>query len=336
MRVLVIGGTGNISTAIVHELLARGDDVTLYTRGHNSIPAGCRSLVGDRTQHAIFEAQMADAGPFDAVIDMVGYAAEDANSAVRAFRGRVEQYLFCSTVDVYTKPAACYPVNEDAPRHPSPAFQYAYQKALCENILLDAHARGDVPVTLLRPAATYNESWSPVSLLGPGSTLLRRIQQGQPVIVLGDGSSLWSSCHRDDVARAFVAALGNPATLGQAYNLSGDEWITWEAYYQTVASVLQAPAISFIRIPTRVLARMAPRDAEGCMENFQYHSVYNNFAAKATLGFQYTVYWEAGVQAMVAWHEARGLLADVPAYPLYDAIIAEWQQLEQTFSLRHE
>ena len=335
MRVLVIGGTGNISTAITRELLARGDDVTLYTRGHHRIPAGCRSLVGDRTQHAAFEAQMADVGPYDAVIDMVGYAAEDAASAVRAFRGRVGQYLFCGTVDVYTKPAACYPVSEDFPRHPSPTFHYAYQKMLCENILFEAQAKGELPVTVLRPAATYNATWSPIAMLGPGTALLRRIRLGQPVIVLGDGSSLWSSCHRDDVARAFVAALGNPATFGQAYNLTGDECMTWEAYYQTVARVLQAPAVSFIRIPTCMLSRMAPRDAEGCVENFQYHSVYHNISAKTTLGFQYTVCWEAGVQSMVAWHEERGLLADIPAYPLYDAVIAEWQQLVQSLFLHH-
>src|SRR5512133_1567093 len=115
MHILLLGGTGNISAPIPQALLQRGDQVTLYNRGSHPIP-GAHQITGDRTNHARFEQQMAEAGPFDCVIDMVAYQPEDARSVVRAFRGRVGQYIFCSTVDVFTKPAPAYPIHEDSPR----------------------------------------------------------------------------------------------------------------------------------------------------------------------------------------------------------------------------
>lgn len=158
MRVLVVGGTGLISTATVRELVARRDDVALFNRGETAAaPPGVHHLAGDRTHLPAFERRLTDAGPFDAVIDMVGFLPAEAESAVRAFRGRTAHYVFCSTVDVSTKPAARYPITEEAERRPSPAFPYALRKAECEAILWAAHARGDLPVTALRPAHIYGE-----------------------------------------------------------------------------------------------------------------------------------------------------------------------------------
>lgn len=128
MKILIIGGTGLISTAITEQLLARGDEVTRYNRGLRAQPvAGVRTTHGDRTDYATFEQQMAEAGRFDCVMDMVGYKPEDGPSVVQAFTGRTDHFIFCSTVDVYTKPAAHYPIREDAPREPSVEFNYAYR-----------------------------------------------------------------------------------------------------------------------------------------------------------------------------------------------------------------
>jgi nucleoside-diphosphate-sugar epimerase len=167
---------------------------------------------------------MAGVGPFDCVVDMIGYLPEDVQSAIRAFRGRVGQYIFCSTVDVYTKPAQHYPIREDAEQEPSPSFPYALNKAGCENILLEAHRRGDFPLTIIRPAQTYGEGGALVHTLGFGTYYLDRVRRGKPIIIHGDGSSLWAACHRDDVGRAFAGAVGNAQALGRAYNVTGAEW----------------------------------------------------------------------------------------------------------------
>jgi nucleoside-diphosphate-sugar epimerase len=329
MRVLIIGGTGNISTAITRSLIERGDDVTLFTRGRSEVPVSGRVkvLLGDRTDHAAFEAQVAAAGRFDCVIDMIGYHPADAESVVRAFRGRIGHLVFCSTVDVFTKPALRYPVCEDSPRGASPTFPYAYDKAVCENLLVEAHVRGDFPVTILRPAATYNDASFPISLFGPGPVLLKRIRQSQPVIVLGDGSSFWVSCHRDDVARAFVAAAGTPEVFGKSYVVAGEEWMTWREYYATVGRVMNTPPVKAVGIPTALLGRALPRAAEWCVENFQYPNVFDSAAARSDLGFRYTIPWEEGVRRMVAWHDARGTIDASPSYPLYDRILDSWERL---------
>jgi nucleoside-diphosphate-sugar epimerase len=336
MNILLIGGTGNISAPMPQALIDRGDQVTLYNRGHHAVP-GVRQIVGDRGSYPHFEQQMAEAGPFDCVIDMIAYQPEDAHSVVRAFRGKVGQYIFCSTVDVFTKPAPSYPVREDSPRSANPAFEYAYNKVLCEQILEEASSQGDFPLTILRPAATYNDTWAPISLLGSGPALLKRIRTGQPVIVLGDGASFWTSSHRDDVAAAFINAAGNPRTYNRAYNVTGDEWITWQAYYDTARQVMSAQPIQFVPIPAGLLARITHGAANWCAWNFQHNNIFDNTAAKTDLGYRYTISWAEGVRRMVAYHDARGAIDASPIDPVYEQVLkiftAHAQQMEQEMAL---
>ena len=220
MRVLIIGGTGLISTAITRFLVERGDDVTLYNRGQTDadIPEGYDTITGNRKDYAAFEAQMAEAGNFDAVIDMIGFIPADVESAIRAFHGNIGQFIFCSTVDVYTKPAQRYPIREDAARQPMPSFPYAYNKATCERLLEAAHERGDFPVTIIRPAHTYGEGRGLIHSFGLGGAYyFHRIRNGKPIITHGDGFSLWAACHRDDVGRAFAEAVCHEKTFGKGY-----------------------------------------------------------------------------------------------------------------------
>ena len=328
MNVLVIGGTGLISTGITRQLVARGDDVTLYNRGQREadIPEVTR-ITGDRTDYRAFEAQMAEAGPFDAVIDMICFRPEETESAVRAFRGRTAQYVFCSTVDVYTKPAGAYPVREDAERQPSPSFPYAYDKARCERLLEQAHTRGDFALTMIRPAWTYGESGTIIHTLGWNTYLLDRLSKGRPVILPGDGTSFWVACHRDDVARAFVGALGNERASGKAYHVTGEEWMTWNAYHRVVADALDAPPPKLVHIPTDLLGSVAPKRAEWCVENFHYNNLFDNAAAHADLGFRYTIPFAAGARRLIEWHRARGGFENCDDHPFYDAIIDAWERL---------
>jgi nucleoside-diphosphate-sugar epimerase len=330
MRILIIGGTGNISTAVTRYLAAKGYEVILYNIRDRDIPflGNVRTITGDRTLLSAFEKDMGMLDGLDCVIDMICYRPEEAESVVRAFTGRVNHLIFCSTVDVFTKPAHTYPVREDAERKPNPVFSYAFQKAQCEFVLEKAAARGDFKLTILRPVATYNDTWCPLSLIGPGPAFMKRIRQGQPIIIMGDGTSFWTSCHRDDTARAFAGAACNPIAYGKSYNLSGDETMTWEAYYQTVARVMGAPPLSLLRIPAGVLARMAPKSAEWCELNFQYNNIFDNSAAKKDLEFAYTVTWEEGVRRMVAYNDEKGWIDAAEPFPIYEKIVESWQRFE--------
>ena len=340
MRILIIGGTGLISTAITRALIARGDDVTLYNRGYKKadIPEGYTTITGNRKDYATFEAQMAEAGNFDAVIDMIGFVPADAESAIRAFRGRIGQFIFCSTTSVYTKPARHYPIREDAERQPIPSWPYAYNKEKCERLLEDAHKRGDFPVTTIRPAYTYGEGHWLIHSFGVWQDTywfnhIDRIRLGKPIITHGDGSSLKQACHRDDVGRAFAEAVGNEQTFGKAYNTAGEEPMTWNQYHQTVAQAMNAPEPELIHIPTDLLFEIAPKEAEQCRREGQYTEIFDNTAAKADLNFRYTIPFIEGVRRVVAWIDARGHIHDEDEPEIYDKIIERWRYLstKETF-----
>ena len=327
MKILIIGGTGLISTAITKQLLERGDEVTLYNRGKSEarIPEGATILNGDRKQYAEFEKQMADAEHFDCVIDMVGFVQEDAQSVIRAFEGRIGHFIFCSTVCVYGGPASHYPITEDEPRNPTGS--YGANKIKCEDLLMTADASGAFPVTIMRPSQTYGEGGTIVHSIGGRTYYLDRIRKGKPIIVHGDGSCLWAACHIDDVARGFVGAAGNEKAFGKSYNVTGEEWMTWNRYHEGVAEALNAPKPTFVHIPTDLMARIARKHFGISIDIFQYPSIFDNSAAINDLGFKYTIPWVEGVKRTVAWLDEKGKIENSDDEPFDDKIIATWNQL---------
>lgn len=325
MRVLIVGGTGLISTVASRELLARGHSVTLFNRSKTAtrFAGDVERINGDRTDHPAFEMHMRGLGAFDCVLDMVCFVPADADSVVRAFAGRTAHYVLCSSVDAYAKSHVGYPVNEDRPLEPVSA--YGRDKAHCERILTAAHARGDLNVTIIRPATVYGEGSAPSHTFGRKTTFLDRIRKGRPVVVHGDGSSVWCWCHCDDAGRAFAAAAGNPRTFGRAYHLAGAERMTWAHYYGLVAQALDAPVPVIVRIPTDVLARMAPGRAQVTRENYQFNNIFDTSAARDDLDFRHTVPVLEGVRRNYAWLVENGRIENCDDDPFDDRIIAAWQ-----------
>jgi len=330
MRVLIIGGTGIISTGITRQLVERNDDVVLYNRGQTSslVEGDYTTITGNRKNFPVFEKQIQEAGTFDCVIDMFCFLPKEAESAVRAFKGRTGQYIFCSTVDVYTKPAITYPIVETAERKPSKKFSYAYNKARCEELLFAAHECGDLAVTSIRPGHTYGEGGNNlIHPFGFGNSYLDRIKKALPIILHGNGTSFWPTCHRDDVAVAFVGALGNEKAKGRSYHAAGEEWMTWKQYHQRLAEAIGAPAPQFVYIPTDVLVRMEPQAAAWCEMNFSYNNLFDNTAARKDLGFRVTIPWIEGVRRTIAWLEENDRLEKSEDFPIYDRIIESWQRV---------
>jgi len=327
MKILILGGTGLISTAITREFLAQGDEVTLYNRGQAEarFPDGAKRLYGDRNDFAAFEAQMTDAGHFDCVIDMICFTPEQAQSDLRAFRGRAGHFIFCSTVNVYTKPADHYPIREDARREPI-NDDYGTKKAQCEDIFLTAHS-ADFPVTIIRPGATYGEGGLIIHTFGWNTTFLDRLRKGKPVVVHGDGTALWTMCHIEDVGHAFVTAAGNIAAYGKAYHATGEEWMTWDRFHEIVAQGIGAPPPKLIHIPTDLLGKIAPVRAGITVNNFYGNNIFDNTAAKTDLDLHYTVTWLEGVRRTVAWLDANHKIANSDDDPFDDRIIAAWEHL---------
>ncbi|MBC8143259.1 MAG: NAD-dependent epimerase/dehydratase family protein [Armatimonadetes bacterium] len=332
MRVLIIGGTGLISHAITRRMIAQGGfDITHYNRGQRArkYDAPVRTITGDRYDYPAFAAQMRDlqdAGSgFDVVIEMIGYKPADIESLREAFAGRVGQVVFCSTVDVYSKPPARYPVPNDADQSHPADWDYAQNKAACEALLRAAHQRGDFPVTILRPAHTYDDHGALLHSFIAGTAYLDRIRRGLPIITHGDGESLWVSCHADDVATAFVNACDNDKTFGRGYALPGHEWRTWNDVHRTVAKAIVAPPPRLVHIPTDLLARLSER-ANVCRINFRYNNIFETAEARADLGFDPQITFAEGTKRVYDTLDAAGKIASAESDPEWDVILRLWEK----------
>jgi len=334
MKYLIIGGTGLISTPMTRFLLERGEDVTLYNRGQRKVrfPSGAKVIIGDRSDYPTFEKQMAEAGMFDCVIDMVCFKPQEAESAVRTFQGRIGQFIFCSTVDVYKKPSFNLPYRENEPRQG--ITDYGKNKVICEDIFMEAHHNNKFYTTIIRPAATYGEGGTIIHTFGWSTSYLDRIRKGKPIIVHGDGSSLWVMCHIDDVARAHLSACGNQKAYGNAYHATGEEWMTWNQYHELVAEALNAPKPTLIHIPTDVLDQITPKKAAITTYNFQYNNVFDNTAAKNDLGFAYTIPFIEGVKRTVTFLDQNSMITNSDEDPFDDRLISTWEEIRQELALK--
>ena len=181
-------------------------------------------------------------------------------------------------------------------------------------------------VTSLRPAHTYGEGGGIIHSLGFGTYLFDRIRRNRPLIVHGDGRSLWAACHRDDVAVGFVNALLNENAYGKGYHLAADEWLTWDDYHRGIAEAMGVPCPELVHIPTDLLGRVMPETAMWAVENFSFNNIFDNSAARADLGFAQTTPWIEGIGRAVAWLEERGRIEDSDKHPFYDRVIEAWRQ----------
>jgi len=335
MRILIIGGTGLISNSITRQLLESGHDVTHYNRGKTAgLGEPTPTIEGDRRDRERFAEQMRAEGEWDAVIDMICYLPEDAQQDLAAFAGRAGQLIVCSTIDVYAKPAARYPITEAEPH--APLNDYARNKSLCEGILLGASSSA-MPVTIIRAGHTYGPGsvhrGHVVTCFGGRSTVADRIRKGKPIIVHGDGNSFWTSCHADDVARGFGGALGNSECHGKAYHVPGEEWLSWNRYFAIVAEAMGAPAPDLIHIPTDTLSRALPKRTRSLQDNFQFNNIFDNSAARRDLGFRYTIPFLAGMQKTLEWVISGPGFEDCALEPWYDEVIAAWKRGSESFEL---
>lgn len=330
MRILIIGGTGLISTAITGQLVTAGHDVACLTRGNREarVPPDVTFVTGDRHDDAALVEARDETQP-DCVIDMVCYDADTAERAVGVFAGATDQYVFTSTVDVYHRPPETQPITEGFPRDP-PVSNYAANKAAAEDVFMDAHARGAFETTVIRPWSTYGEGGPVLHSLGTDTAYLDRIRRGKPVIQHADGQGLWGPCHRSDVARAYVGAVGNERAYGEAYHVTSEQVITWNQYHAIVAEALDAPDPDLVYIPTDLLRSIAPDRTTMLRDHFRFSTVFDNTKARRDLDYDYTVPFAEGVGTTIDW------LRDHDAIEPWDsrdddAIIAAWRKAISRF-----
>lgn len=327
MNVLLIGGTGLISTGIVKALLARGATVTVFNRGRTDDRLGpaVRRLQGDRNDFAAFGRAMAAAGPWDVVIDMICFRPDQAESAVRAFAGRCGHFIFCSTVCTYGNTQTVLPTVETTPQNPHSA--YGRDKVACEKIFLRAHADGKMPVTIFRPSHTYGPGGGVINNLGWEPTFVDRLRRGLPIIVSGDGHGLWQSAFSEDVGVGFAFAAGRTRCFGEAYNIVGGETVTWDDYTRRTAAAIGAPAPRIVHIPTDLLLALDRPRFAALEEIFRFHGVYaNTKLIRDVPEYRAGTPYEEGVRRTVAWMDAHHKVVSADTDPWEDRLVERWER----------
>ena len=303
MKVLFIGGTGFISTAVSRQAIAKGFELYLLNRG--SRPAqlpGCHSLTADIHNPEDVRTALQDL-KFDVVVDWIAYTPEDIERDLALFRGRVKQYVFISSASAYQKPPAHYLITESTPLH-NPYWEYSRNKIACEERLMHAYRDEGFPVTIVRPSLTYDPNF-PIAIGGWGCyTLADRLKRGLPIIVHGDGSSLWVVTHAEDFGRGFLGLLGNGRALGHAFHITSDEVLTWDQIYQTIAEALGVEA-KIVHIPSDFIARVAPQLGASLLGDKTWSAVFDNSKIKAFVpGFQAAIPFREGIRRTLAWFAA--------------------------------
>ena len=302
LRVLFIGGSGVISSACAREAVNAGIDLYVLNRGQSTtrpLPDGVAELRADvRNPEAVRDA--IGGLDFDSVVDWVAFTAEHVRSDIDVFRGRTGQYVFISSASAYQTPPARLPVTESTPLR-NPFWQYSRDKIACEDLLVREYRENNFPATIVRPSHTYDATKTVVS---GGWTALARMLAGKPVIVHGDGTSLWTVTHNTDFARGFVPLLAHPRTLGEAFQITSDDVLTWDQIAHALAAALGVTA-RLVHVPSDAIAAADPGWGAGLLGDKAHSMVFDNSKLRSVVpGWRAVIPFERGAREIADWYLA--------------------------------
>jgi nucleoside-diphosphate-sugar epimerase len=323
LRVLFIGGTGVISSASTALAVQRGIELTLLTRGtgRRPVPAGVEQVVADIRDPASVRTALGGR-TFDAVVDWVAFTPEHVRTDLELFTGRTGQYVFISSASAYQTPPAQLPIRESTPLR-NPYWQYSRDKIACEDVLVQAYREQGFPVTVIRPSHTYDATLVP---LDGGWTAVERMRQGKPVVVHGDGSSLWTLTHHTDFARGFVPLLGHPRAIGEAFTITSQDVLTWDQITRALAAAAGVEA-TIVHVPSDVIAAQDPQWGASLLGDKTWSAVFDTSKLRALVpDFVATVPFEVGARQIVAWYDgdpARRVV-DTRFDQLTDRLVAQF------------
>jgi nucleoside-diphosphate-sugar epimerase len=328
MRILLIGGTGIISTACTALAVTRGHDVTALNRGRRTAAPGARLLVADVKDDAAMSAALGGT-TWDVVVNFVAFGPEDVARDVARFQGKTGQYFFISSASAYQRPVQRYLVTEETPLE-NPLWDYSRAKIAAEETLLRAHRESGFPGIIIRPSLTYGETQVtlPMNSWEKSYTAVDRLRRGRPVIIPGDGTSLWTITHNTDLARGLVGLFGHPQAAGEAFHITSDEVLTWNQYHEAVAHAAGVARPSFVHIASDFIVTCAPEKTGSLLGDKVTSVVFDNSKIKRFVpGFACTTTYAAGIARTLAWFDADPARRQVDdtANALYDRIIAAYE-----------
>ena len=327
MRVLFIGGTGVISSACTRLAVERGVELSLLNRGgHPERALGATTIVADLRDEAAVERALAGRR-FDAVVDWIAFTPADVERDLRLFAERTDQFVFISSASAYQKPPRSWLIREDTPLA-NPFWDYARNKIACEERLLRAFREDGFPVTIVRPSLTYGDTQVPLAVNSweRPYTAIARMRQGRPLVVPGDGTSLWTITHNSDFAKGLVGLLGRPEAIGEVFNIMSDEVLTWDEIYRQVAAAAGVEA-RIVHIASDFIAACLPEMSGTLLGDKSVSAVFDTSKIKGLVpDFRATTPFAGGIRRTVAWFDADPARQQVDA-----AMDARWDRLVDAY-----
>lgn len=299
MKALLIGGTGTISMAITRLLVKENWEVYLLNRGNreNEIPEGVNLIKADINDEANIAKLIKDM-TFDCVCEFIGFEVSQVERDIRLFSGKTKQYIYISSASAYSKPVRDYRINEGT-MLANPYWQYSRNKIACEDRLIKEYREKQFPITIVRPSHTYDNRSVPLGVHGKNGSyqVLKRMMEGKPVIIHGDGTSLWTMTHNTDFAKGYVGLMGNPHAIGEAFQITNDESLSWNQIYQAIADALNVELKAY-HVSSEFLAAVSDYDLTGSLIGDKANSVVfdNSKLKNAVPSFKATVRFEEGIR----------------------------------------
>ena len=326
LRVLFIGGTGVISSACARVAVEHGIDLFVLNRGRSTdrpLPPGVTTLRADAREPRSVRQEIKDLD-FDAVVNWVAFTPDQVQTDIELFSGRTGQYVFISSASAYQTPPARVPVTESTPLR-NPFWAYSRGKIACEDLLVAAYREQGFPATIVRPSHTYDQTTVPFD---GRWTVLGRMLAGKPVIVHGDGTSLWTLTHNEDFARAFVPLLAHTRTLGDAIQITSDDVLTWNQIAEALAAALGVSA-RVVHVPSDAIAAADPDWGAGLLGDKAHSMIFDNAKVRGLVpGWRSVIPFEQGAREIADWYRADPArqVTDARLDAVMDRLAAAWSQ----------
>lgn len=303
MKILFIGGTGNISACVSRQLLALGTNLWLLNRtGEQPGFEGARFIQADINDPTAVTRQLAQ-HQWDTVVNWVAFTPADVERDVQLFGERCQQYVFISSASCYQNPGPTPWITERTPLA-NPFWQYSRDKIAAEQSLMTAHRQGRIQATIVRPSHTYN-TVTPLTIGGwTEFTAIDRMRRGLPIVVQGDGSALWTITHGDDFARGFIGLLGHPEALGEDFHVTSDEFLPWDSIYQLTARAAGCEA-QIVHVTSDTICALDPGYRGSLLGDKSVSALFDNSKIKKLVpDFQARIPFAEGIRQTINWFDA--------------------------------
>ena len=303
MKVLLIGGIGNISSYVSKFLLEKGVDLYLLNRGNKNLDLpGVTHIKGDMRNRKEISELLSDQ-KFDVVVDWIAFTVDHVEFDYELFKDKVKQYIFISSASVYQKPPSTPYITESTPLK-NPYWQYSRDKIACEDFLIKQYRENDFPMTIVRPSHTYATI---LPIISPGHTnyaFIDRIKKGKEVFLHGDGTTLWTLTHAEDFARGFCGLVGNIHSIGHAFHITSDEILTWNQIYEIMADTLGVK-LNIVYIPSEFLNRCNSQLGSSLLGDKAYSMIFDNSKIKRFVPeYKAVIPFSEGIKRVFEWFEA--------------------------------